>query len=433
MIPGLTRKRVASRGFLLLGVGALILSILAACGYDSDDNNSGQITWHQGTPPGGLAQAQQAQSGVAPTQPPVTQPAVETAPTNAPSATTAPAEPTLPMVTGKILSPEELDLYQPNELGGVPVFMYHNIVPEYEDGQEGDVLWRTIDEFKADLQWLYDHDFYVVTMREYITNQISAPAGKHPFVLTFDDSRPSQFYYLVNDDGSVTIDPNSAIAILEAFFAAHPDFGHTAFFDIIPIHCFDFEEPTQEPYCQQKLKWLVDHGYEVGNHTWDHQDLSDVSNETFKEKVGDTVLWLQEQTGVESASTVLILPFGVFPSGADSETQWDYIRNGFDYDGQRIKLLSVVAAGAEPAPSPANLSFDPMSIARIGAKNEPAAGEADLFLDYWFSQFEERPDLLYTSDGNPDSITIPETGPDELAGALDEEKVAAEGKEVIVY
>ena len=70
-----------------------------------------------------------------------------------------------------------------------------------------------------------------------------------------------------------------------------------------------------------------------------------------------------------------------------------------------------------------------MSIARIGGKDDPSAGEADLFLNFWFGQFESNPDLLYTSDGNPDTITIPEG----YLNQLDEEKMAAEGKQVITY
>ncbi len=76
-----------------------------------------------------------------------------------------------------------------------------------------------------------------------------------------------------------------------------------------------------------------------------------------------------------------------------------------------IQLWTVVAAGAEPGPSPNSTAFDEMSIARIGGKDEPGPGEGNLFLDYWFGQFESRPDLLYTSDGNPDTITVPEVLP----------------------
>ena len=313
-----------------------------------------------------------------------------------------------------MLSPDQLQEYQPNELGVVPVFMYHNIVQEYGPGEEGDVLFRTEAEFRDDLQFLYDNNFYIITYREYIENRITAPAGKHPAVLVFDDSRPNQFYYNVADDGSLDMDPHSAIGIMEDFFSTHPDFGHTAMFGVIEIWCFDFEAPDQTQYCQQKLQWLVDNGYEVANHTLDHQDLSNVTTEVFMDKVGGTTLWLQEQTGQESASGAVVLPYGLFPDtdiNPEALEQWHMVRDGFDYEGQHVQLISLLAAGAEPAPSPNSTQLRSHVVARIGAKDEPSEGEGNLFLDYWFSQFLERPDLLYISDGNPDTITVPSVLP----------------------
>lgn len=442
------RRTSALSALRFAALALLLLPVLAACGFGSDDSGAGQISWVEGTrPPDGIAppavtdipQPTAAATMVtsatesAPVEAPTTAPTTPPEPTVAP---TQPAAPTSAPVTGQLLTPEQLAEFQPNELGTVPVFMYHNIVQEYGPGQEGDVLYRTEAEFRDDLQFLYDNNFYIITIQEYVENRISAPAGKHPAVLIFDDSRPNQFYYDIAADGSVTIDPNSAIGILEDFFATHPDFGHTAAFAVIPIWCFDFEAPDQTPYCQQKLQWLVDNGYEVANHTWDHQQLSDVPNEVFQQKVGDTVLWLQEQSGQVSASNALILPYGLFPDtdiNPDALQQWRWARNGFDYNGNFIQLSAMFAAGAEPAPSPNSVSFDPMSIARIGAKDDPGPGEGNLFLNFWFGQFVSRPDLLYVSDGNPETITVPEVLPAELEGTLDEEKIAEQGKELIRY
>ncbi|MEZ4507372.1 MAG: polysaccharide deacetylase family protein, partial [Thermomicrobiales bacterium] len=368
---GLPRRAVSSISpwFRIAALVVLLLPVLAACGFGSESGNDGQISWTQGTRPAeGVAPAptQEIQPTVAFTQ--VAEPAstaasttvaATLAPTVAP--TSAPAQPTQPIVTGQILSPDQLAEFQPNELGSVPVFMYHNIIQEYSsDEPEGDVLYRTEEELRADLQWLYDHNFYIIPYREFVENRISAPAGKHPAVLVFDDSRPNQFYYDIAADGSVTIDPHSAIGILEDFFSTHPNFGHTAMFAIIEIWCFDYEAPEQTPYCQQKLQWLVDNGYEVANHTKDHQDLSDVTTDIFMEKVGGTTLWLQQQTGQESATGAVVLPYGLFPDtdiNPEALDQWKMARHGFEYNGQQVQLISLLAAGAEPAPSPNSINF----------------------------------------------------------------------------
>ncbi len=407
----------------------ILLPLLAACGFGGDDNEqTGQIQWVEGNPPADSAQAPTVDPS-APTEVAVAAPTDAAPPPTEPPAPTVPPTEAAPPVTGTILTDAEIAQYQPNELGQVPVIMYHNVLQEYGENQQGDVLFRTESELRADLDWLYANNFYVVPFHDYLTNAIKAPAGKHPVVITFDDSRPNQFRFLVNEDGSTVIDPDSAVGILEDFFAAHPDFGRTAFFSILPIWCFDFEEPDQTEFCNQKLQWLVANGYEVGNHTWDHQDLGDVSNELFQSEIVDTTRFLDERAPDGKASRILILPYGVFPSGAERDAQWDMIRNGFVYEGEPYELMSVVAAGANPAYSPASLDFDIMSIARIGGKDDPLPGEADLFLNFWFGQFESNPSLLYTSDGNPDTITIPEG----YLNQLDEDKVASEGKQVIVY
>ena len=94
-----------------------------------------------------------------------------------------------------------------------------------------------------------------------------------------------------------------------------------------------------------------------------------------------------------------------------------------------IERHATSSSASDPAPAPSSINFDAMLIARIGAKDFPKDGEADRFLDYWFGQFEQNPESLYTSDGHPDTITIP----GGYAGMLDEEKVAAQGKQVIEY
>ncbi|HET9660269.1 MAG TPA: hypothetical protein VFP05_08055, partial [Thermomicrobiales bacterium] len=159
-------------------IALLLLPILAACGFGSGDSNGGQISWTQGTrPPDGIAppvSTEAAQPTVAttvmaePTQPATTplptMPAATTDPTvaatTAATSTSAAGEPAKPAVTGQILSPEQLQEFQPNELGYVPVIMYHNIVQQYTGEEAGDVLFRTEEELRGDLQWLYDHDFY---------------------------------------------------------------------------------------------------------------------------------------------------------------------------------------------------------------------------------------------------------------------------------
>ena len=71
--------------------------------------------------------------------------------------------------------------------------------------------------------------------------------------------------------------------------------------------------------------------------------------------------------------------------------------------------------GANPAKSPISSEFDPYETARIQAFDEE--------LDTWFQVFQENPDMLYVSDGDPDVVTIPNNLPLSLAGTFDESKL----------
>ena len=80
--------------------------------------------------------------------------------------------------------------YIPNELGKVMVLEYHLI------GQPEDTWRRTPENFRKDLQLLYDHNFYPVSVLDLAKRKLDIPAGMTPFALTFDDSSAGQFRYI---------------------------------------------------------------------------------------------------------------------------------------------------------------------------------------------------------------------------------------------
>jgi hypothetical protein len=51
----------------------------------------------------------------------------------------------------------------------------------------------------------------------------------------------------------------------------------------------------------------------------------------------------------------------------------------------------------------------------------------------WLPEFESGGAILYTSDGNPDTVTVPDPLPGSLDGALDPDLIAASGKTLIQY
>jgi hypothetical protein len=75
-----------------------------------------------------------------------------------------------------------------DELGHIPVLMYHRIVDEPVS-----VYDRTPADFRAELERLAGEDYVPVTAADLAAGRIDVPAGTHPVVLTFDDGSPTQF------------------------------------------------------------------------------------------------------------------------------------------------------------------------------------------------------------------------------------------------
>lgn len=322
------------------------------------------------------------------------------------------------------LTAEELQIYRPNELGVIPVLMYHVFVT---DEAQMDQFTTTIDRFTSQLQWLYDHNFYVIPVESFVSDRITAPPGKHPVVLTFDDGSPGQFRLIPGADGTLVPDPLSAVGAMEAFFTAHPDFGRGGFFSVLPFNCFAMPaEPDQMPYCDQKLAWLAEHGYEVGNHTAGHQNLFDITDDAFAQEVGGAAVWVRDHVPTPAnLGDVIAMPYGEYPDKEMHQEQRRMLREGFWLDGQEIRIRAAFMVGANPAESPSSTRWDPIFIPRIQTYDE--------VLDHWFTAFANGEVILYVSDGHPDTVVVPDPLPPRLDGELDPELIAAKGMQLVRY
>ena len=330
----------------------------------------------------------------------------------------------VPQAGDRSLSAAQLVSLQPNELGIIPVLMYHAIT----SADRTDDLWtRTVKDFRSDLQWLYDNKFYVVSMREMLSDEISAPPGKHPVVLTFDDSSAGQFQFEQNAAGDLVPTADSTVGVLEDFYARHPDFGHSGLFALLPYNCFSSEDDYNTiDFCDQKLTWLSDHGYEIGNHTWGHQDLSAVDADEIASQIGKTMDFIDARVmGSGNMSRVLVLPYGAAPDPDTNPDAWDTLNQGFMWNGAEVTLDAVVYVSGGVVPSPASTAWDPMAISRFNTEPD--------FITYWFNEFENGDLTLYTSDGNPQTVVVPNDLLEELAEEFDPDALAASGKTVITY
>jgi peptidoglycan/xylan/chitin deacetylase (PgdA/CDA1 family) len=397
------RVRLDRRRFLQAGV-ALGGMLLVSCGKGGDGGptatrgagNAATTTGTTGQPAGAtLVPGTATTAGPTSTQPPGTEPA----------ATPPATDPAAPTSAGPVeLTAEQLQQFKPNELGGVPILEYHQL------GSPPEQFMREPDQFRNDLQWLYDHNFHVVSLRSFLDETMDVPAGKRPVILSFDDSPVNQFRLTPLDNGQYAADPNCAIGILETFFGAHPDFGRGGVFAILPQQLFNWpSEPEQNDYGAVKVTWMIANGYELANHSYDHVDLSTLTPDQVAYELCAWNDWVQTiAPGVQVDAVTL--PYGMYPSGGD-----DTAIRGSDYNGQHYSWRCALEIGANPATSPISTQYDPYALARIQAFDDE--------LNKWFGMFESDPGILYVSDGNPNTVTVPNDLHPWLVDTLDESKI----------
>ncbi|GAA5121298.1 polysaccharide deacetylase family protein [Pseudonocardia adelaidensis] len=268
---------------------------------------------------------------------------------------------------------------QANELGRIPVLMYHRIV-----ATPASVYDRTPDDFRAELERLARENYVPVTTADFAAGRIDIPAGTHPVVLTFDDGDPTQI--TLGPDGTPA--PGSAIRILLDVAAAHPGFRPVA---SLYVNADPF---GGGPAGTAALRWLHDNGFEVGNHTFSHLNLRTASTDKARTDIvrGDTLI-RDALPGYRPAT--LALPFGATPRPPEVAAHGD----GYDYSG-------VLLVGANPAPSPFAEEFKPLAIPRIRSEG-PAGEEAEFGSTVWLDKMAASPTTRYTSDGNPAVISYP--------------------------
>ncbi len=302
----------------------------------------------------------------------------------------------------EIIDPKDkIDLsLLPNESGKVMVLMYHNIGPEEKE-------WvRTPENFRKDLLSLYEKGYRPISLRDYVTGNITTPAGYTPVVLTFDDGNKNNFEYLEDN----TIDKDSAIGILLDFHKEYPDFNPAATFFLngdVP-----FGQRGQEA---EKLNFLLDNGMDVGNHTRTHANFKSISKEGLQEEIGAQAQYLKEFIEDEFYKIdTIALPFGSRPK---DESLSKFLKEG-SYNGVEYNNIAILNVGWNPTYSPYDTRFDFESIPRIRA-SEMKVDNVGMY--NYIEYFDNNPQERFISDGFPEIVTVPEEKLELIRIDLDKE------------
>ncbi|MGP3955121.1 polysaccharide deacetylase family protein [Nonomuraea sp. 3N208] len=303
---------------------------------------------------------------------------------------------------GVVATPEFARQVGANELGLVPVLMYHRILRKRKAS-----LDRTPDQLRTELEKLAKKGYVPVTATEFATGDIHVPAGKFPVVLTFDDGHPSHFAL----DGTGNPAPGTAVAVIQDVAARYPGFRPVATF-WINKEPFGLRDHASQAAA---IRWLVEHGYEVANHTWGHTNLRALKRKRVREQIV-RLERLLKKLGAPPAKT-MALPYGALPGDKKAA------RTG-SWDGTRYDFAGVFLAGAEPSVSPYAKKFDRGAIQRIQSNGK--TGECRKWCSqYWLEWLDRHPGERYVSDGDPDRISMP----GELRGNIG----AKRGLQVIAY
>ena len=291
-----------------------------------------------------------------------------------------------------------------NELGNVPIMMYHGIIDTDETKYIGGNVDkngynRMVKSFKEDLEFYYTNGYRMIRLVDYINGIIDVEIGYSPIILTFDDGDKNNFNVLgKNDDGSLIIDPNCAVGILEEFKKKYPDFNVTAtFFVMSGIF-------NQSAYNQDIVNWLVDHGYDVGNHTTIHPDFTTITTLKAQEVVGKMYQKLDEILPGKYVK-IVALPYG--SPYKKSHENFSYILSG-SYNGYSYETEATLRVGWEPELSPFHKDFDKTFLKRCRAYDNEGK-EFDIKMV--FTNLEKN---RYISDGDKDLIVIKESSESKI-------------------
>jgi hypothetical protein len=284
----------------------------------------------------------------------------------------------------------------PNELGRIMVLEYHLITDH-----NGDYA-RERGQFRKDLELLYNRGYRPVNMSDVLDKKLDLPRGLSPVVFVFDDASPEQFSYIDNN-GKLTIDPNSGMGIWLDFKKTHPDWSNKSVYCLLSGasagHNFFGDRGIKGQKSQwrfQKVKWLADNGFELCDHTLWHAQLNKYPDAFVQEQIARNALAIDSAVpGYKIRS--MALPQGLWPKNRAlaSKGSWTNPKTGKTVN-YSWPVVFEVAGG--PMRSPYDPAFDPGKTPRI-----QVIGNA---IEAMINKLESSGNM-YISDGNPAVVARP--------------------------
>ena len=294
-----------------------------------------------------------------------------------------------------------------NELGKVPIMMYHGIREKTKNSTgtvggnvDKDGYNRTPEAFREDLEFYYENGYEMIRLEDYINGVVTASYGKSPIILTFDDGNEDNIKITgLDENGNIIIDKNSAVGILEEFKKEHKDVNVTATF-FVNGGIFN-----QSEYNDKILKWMVENGYDIGNHTQTHLDIKKSSGDRVQKEIAYVYDELEKVIPGKYVK-IIALPFG--SPYVKSHDNFKYVLST-TYNDKTYETEAALRVGWEPEVSCYDKDFDKTFLKRCRAYDNNGK---EFDIDMVFNSILKT--TKYISDGNPDTIVVKEKDKDKL-------------------
>ena len=283
-----------------------------------------------------------------------------------------------------------------NELGEVPIMMYHGIQnmknsdTKYIGGNiDKDGYQRTSEAFINDLEFYYEKGYRMIRLNDYVDGNINVELGKSPIILTFDDGLINNIKVNgLDDNGEIIIDPNCAVGILESFKKKYPDYNVTATF-FVNGGLFQ-----QKEYNEKILNWLTNNGYDIGNHTYNHVNFSNVDVHKTQKEVG-SLYELLDNIILGKYVNIVALPFG-----SPYSLTHDNMSYIFNTNYKNYVTKAALRVGWKAESSPFSIDFNSKFLKRIRAYDNNGV-EFDIEMNFKLLE-----DTRYISDGDNSKVVV---------------------------